>query len=36
MHLWQYLCTVKGSIVKTEFDPFAKKYAVDSKNLIFQ
>lgn len=35
-HLWQYLCTLEGSIVKTEFDPFAKKYAVGSKNLICQ
>jgi len=35
-HLWQYLCTVEGSIVKTKLDQFAKKYAVDSKNLICQ
>lgn len=35
-HLWQYLCTVEGSTVKTESDPFAKKYAADSKNLICQ
>jgi len=35
-HLWQYLCAVEGSLVRTEFDAIAKKYAVDSKNLVCQ
>ena len=34
--LWQYLCEVEDSPGNTQFDSFAKKYAVYSKNLIYQ
>jgi len=34
--LWQYLCKVEDSPNNTQFDSFAKKYAVYSKNLIYQ
>lgn len=34
--LWQYLCKVEDSLGNTKFDSFAKKYAVYSKNLIYQ
>ena len=35
-HLWEYLCSVEGSIANNKFDQLATKYAVNSKNLIYQ